>query len=1449
MKGSGDAPSRPARARRRGRRRRWVLALASVPALLLVAVWLGTRSWFLVVVIALVLEPRLGGDVEIAQARYAGNGVLHLDHLTLRAPGLSGPAAQTLRVGHAVVTLDLSRVLSGRISVRDLELEGVLLRLSEDARKPGTFNLAALKPHWTVSRDGDPLLPPGVRIDDAVLEMGLHISRHYRAVGQRRVAGRMEPAARGPGWYEFTLREVDEQGRDPGPGGVNITGQWNVQTLEHTASLEGLVLDERTFGMCPQVARLWWERMQPQGPVGTAEVRWRPGHPFAATLQVRQISLDVPVAADALFAGGGGSLPRMHVESGTVRLEGDRLELADFVGEFRARSGEGADSMPYRLDLSIRELPSFDWKNQQQWMEKLLDAAPFEMSVTMDDFRPTRARPTGGEVLRLPRQVGDMITRFNLTDWTLSTELTITRATPVPGPDGALEPAPVQTAGVARISDASGAFQGFLYPLDDVQALVYFDNDRVIIDDLRARGSGDAVVRMSGTITPPGRAASISLSLDATDVPLDDRFRAALRGGRLETYDRALHQPSYERILERGLLADESDLEQARRERDALDLVLRATPAASPEAARLRREVERLDTIVEAGRFELGGLVDLRFTIERAAGERRPTEISGRVSIHEAGLVYERFPYPIFVLGGELDVSPDRIEVVCGDDQDGIPIATPGGGRGQVRGEILLADDAVAGARVRPDVSFALHDDVLSELLYEAMPLEHTRPGAPGDAPLAARLLSGAGLAGRLNLIGAITSGPDGAPTFEIAAEVADGTAVPRPDLFEALEELGLPAPQGLRLDSVAALLKITPSAIELQDFAGRQGEARIGASGRFALRSDPVEASLTVDFANLALERYMLDLTPGAAERTAALWDRYRPKGTYDARLRFETAGGARSAPELRVWPRSLAVRIGDREVAIDCERGELSFHPKQVAFEDFMMRVRSGERPEGVVVIDGSYGQGGPERDLALAGSWAGGDLASPIITEALRLMGAERQAERYRRFEPRGTFDAGFEYTSPRGGQPRRYEFTLRPGTLGMTVNGTPIDSVLDPGAELAFTPGRLVVREFSGELEGGRFSVDGAVDMAAGVDVQLDVGYRGAIDSPQLLALLPEPVRSPMRQVGLTATEPVELHDAWVRMIQAEATPGEPRPGWEIGFGGLLETRGAALRVGSVAMSGIDGRFEILADREPGSVPRLEIDARASRARLMGRQITNVEASIELAEDGRVLEVPELRAEAYGGVLAGRAALGLVPGTSYEARLDVAGVSLDGFAAEGATERGEEAGGVGAPGEGPRGETYGSLRVSGVMGRPESRRGRGALRVAWGRMASMPVTLRVLQLFELMPPFSGELDFADVELYVDGDRVVFERLFLECPTLLMIGEGEMSYPGLDLSIRLRTRGTIPLVHDLIAGISNQLFEVEISGPLSDPRARLVPLPSIGPERRPAGDQARTAAAQGG
>ncbi|MHC4217902.1 MAG: AsmA family protein, partial [Planctomycetota bacterium] len=1067
---------------------------ALVPVLAGVSLWVVTRSWFIILMVAPELEQKLGGEVGIANASYRGDGVLVFENVTLSTGALEGQAAQVLHITRARISVDEGSFFGGGLRINDVELDGVLMRLSEDRRDPGEFNFSTLAPDWSDEGPSGPLLPPSVTIHDAMIELGQHDAQQYRLVGRRRVTGEMYPSHNDEGWYDVKLEELDNNGVRLGDAGLFIDGRWNVVSMEHRARIEGLTLDDRTFGMCPQIARLWWQRIMPEGPVGSAYIEWKKGEPFTAELSVDRMALNLPIDATEFSASyqqgrveTAASLPRMYVHSGTIRLHGNQLTLDNLVGVFGSSDQrQELVEMPYHVNFSIHDMPPFDWEEPQAWMDDVVATAPFEMSVRMNDFQLTQnaAVPEEAPAVELPRPVADTLAKFQLTGWSLNTQVDITREAPAVDDDGKRTAAPIKTSGTAHISDATGAFQGFPYPLDDVSAAVKFDHERIDLVYLKARGSDDAKLHMSGWIAPPGRDAAISLKLIAQNVPLDDRFRAALRGGQLDTYDIMLHEESYEKLLAAGLLPDDADVKGAAAARKTLVAELNGMgPAADddPIAARqrmhLQREIERLTTIEDAKAFKLGGLIDLDLTIERPRGLDNKREITGSINVHRAGVVYGRFPYPIYVLGGTLAVEKNRVRVVRSEDGKGIPIATPGGGRGTVTGEVgLVKTDN--GTRVKPALTVDLHGDYLSELLYAAMPLmkavEPDEPGDPdqqGEQPqrkrsLVARILAGAGISGWLNHTGVITANDQGQPTFDFAVELYDARAEPNEELFDTMQELGLPSPKGITLDNVRALVQITPDTVRLVDFSGERGDARITADAQVDLASKPIDAELNVEFDDLALERYMIDLAPGAgAARAAELWDLYQPQGMYDAKITYHARGGEADSASLQVWPEELGVTVDGEPVWLICDRGEIVLHQNQVAFEDLLLRVSSATRDDGEIALDGSYGLASEERDMRVDGRWTGGQLASPLITETMRLIGAEEHADRYRGYAPSGTFDAEFFYDSPGGKRPKRYEFIIEPHNVGVTVNETPIFAELEPGAELMFTPGRIIFRNLA------------------------------------------------------------------------------------------------------------------------------------------------------------------------------------------------------------------------------------------------------------------------------------------------------------------------------------------------------------------------------------------------
>jgi hypothetical protein len=876
---------------------------------------------------------------------------------------------------------------------------------------------------------------------------------------------------------------------------------------------------------------------------------------------------------------------------------------------------------------------------------------------------------------------------------------------------------------------------------------------------------------------------------------------------------------------------DDAAIEQARHDLDAARAALaqqqpevltdesQAGPAAWP------RTIARLETLIEAGPFELGGRVDLDLAIERPFGPDQPTTVTGTVTVQSADVLYDQFPYPIHVHGGVIAVQGDRISL-----GEGLALSTSGMGTGTAKGDIKLRRDD-GSKHTAPDLQISILGDELNEALFAAVPPLRRREAGVGGATdrddpredRAARILSAIGLKGLLNYTGTISTDADNRIVFDFAVKLSQGSAAPTDELLSIMRDLGLLWPRGFSLDSVEGLFRVTPSRVELADVKGRRGDGRVTVSGFIGLGDDSNATDVTVQFNDLAVEKYIVNLAPGEGEnRAAALWDRYQPRGTYDAELHYRAVNGKPEPAQLVVWPQALEIQIDGQPVQLARERGSLTLQGSQVVFQDLALRVHSHHGDDGLFVLDGSYGLAEETQALRLDGTWSGGNLASPLITEVMTLIGAETEAQRYARYQPSGSFDAQFTYHSPTGDRPASFLCKIQPHTIAFRVDDVPITLELDEESEIIFMPDKVLLRNIAGRNAQGSFQIEGSFVLADLLEADLELAYVGPIDSPQLRAFLPPRIRSTIDALALEANQPVRLERGRLTLKQVQGAKASKR--WDTTFAGRLDLKQTSFHAG-VDFSEVDGTLDLFIDTAPDANPKLDILATAMTAKALGRALTNAKAHITLSDDAKRLVVDELRADLCRGVVTARATIGLAPASDYTLSIEIAGIDLEDFTHVQADQPDHP-----QNGNGPKGELFGSLSLAGDRSKPLSRRGRGAARVIDGQIANLPLALRLLQLLELMPPVSGSLDFADVAFFITGDRVVFDRLSLECPTLQLLGEGEMDFNTLELDLQFKTRGTLGLVREVVAQISDRLLAIVVTGTLSDPKVTIVPLPAV-------------------
>src|SRR5262249_13599052 len=134
---------------------------------------------------------------------------------------------------------------------------------------------------------------------------------------------------------------------------------------------------------------------------------------------------------------------------------------------------------------------------------------------------------------------------------------------------------------------------------------------------------------------------------------------------------------------------------------------------------------------------------------------------------------------------------------------------------------------------------------------------------------------------------------------------------------------------------------------------------------------------------------------------------------------------------------------------------------------------------------------------------------------------------------------------------------------------------------------------------------------------------------------------------------------------------------------------------------------------------------------------------------------------------------------------------------------------------------RGQLDADLSVSGVVGRPETRRGRGTVYVQGGRVVDFPFITRMIEVGNPAVPGNSRLDFARCDFYLEGGLITFEDLSVFSEAVQIVGFGTMTWPGqiLDLRFNSRSARPIPLLSGLVQGIRDQLVTTTVTGKLGE------------------------------
>lgn len=1422
--GRAPAPAAPgpvlppdSKSKRRRRRLRRRILFATVLALLvpLLTLWVLTRSWYIISRAEPILSRMMGGDVRIERAVFRRDGRFDFLGLTLRIPGVEGAAGEVIRVERAEVTVDPRELRFGRIVPSLIVFDDVVLRLVE-APEDGAYLIGRLRPLWSTAKTDGIRLPPRVDLRRATIEFGDLRDDAFDLRASRIVTGTLEAPSVDATAMTFRLVDAEPMAA-AGRTGLSLDGTWDLASGRVEAALRGIALDQALETACPRLVRAWWRKLELEGRLEGARLRAHQGQAFEISVDLREAGITMPIETDGFWtwyrageAVRAEGRPRMRVESGRLVLTPTSVRLERLKGSFSARDADGGvAAIPYIVDLALTDIPPPDWSRRAEWLEDVLATVPFEVTFIADDL-VVHAEPDGEPpAVVVPAALVPPLRRFRLREWSLSAVVRAERAPPSTA-DGRREPGPVTASGTALIRRAAGAYEGFPYELDDVGATIEFDQDRIVIHELSGRGSGDSTVRISGTIGAAGHAGSVDLRITAGSLPLDARLRAALAPRERRIFDMLLDEGAVRRLAAAGLPG--------------------APTAGADDAG--------------PGGFRTGGTVDIDLALRHAAGEARPLRLEGHVAFGAVGLAWSTAPYPITALGGALSWNEEGIRILGpGGDDPSIAIRTAVGGAGSLRGHIEFpAPDSDDAATLRIEVE--VRDDPVTDLLLAALP-----PG-PGEAPLPegawpgearsalARLLDELGFEGVLDYSATVARRASGDLDVVAQVRVRDATADAGSLIGRLLGAEGIPGGAATgRIEAIDARLEIAGETLRIASFEGSFLGGTIRGHGTLDPRDGGFEMHL--DLHGVAVSSTLVAMLPDDGRAAIeGIWQRLDPTGRLDGHVLATRRGAEPIDVVISIVPRTIEITTRTGLVRLAHAGGHVSAGREGVTLEALALDVSAAGISGGRLQLDGHVEPAA--RAAELRGAWTDALTDSPLFEEVLAWALPPEERAELLRWRPRGVLDCAF-HLRHRGAT--EYQVTLQPRAMTLTVGDVPIAFEVERGdatGGLVVTPGRIRVRDLRGRTEAGRVHVSGEVRFGAVVDIDLDVSAAGRLTGPGLLALLPAPLRAALTGMEFSEQRASRLEQGHLRLVRSTDEGGHPD--WSWSMRGAMHLDGARFRAG-VQFDDVHASLPFDVAHRRGSTPRLRIQPQVTRAGVLGQTLEDMTFDLALSADGTALEVTGIDGRMGGGRVAGTAQIGLAPGDTRTVSLGLSGARLRPWRGGNADRAAPPAG---------SGQLYGSIEIRDIAGSPAARTGRTLVRVTGGEVATLPVGAQLFQILQVSLPTSS-VDFAEIDAFIAGDRLIVERALLESTVggaafQQFIGAGEVDLVSGALDLDFRARGAVAGLRDLLGGIGDRLAAIRVTGTLDDPLVQMAPalrasrrLPGrvLAPPLRPGGD----------
>ncbi len=1362
------------------RPRRWLRRVfwtcLSFVLLLGIGIFILTRPGVYTSLVASALSDRLGAHVEIQEGNWEGGGTFKFTGITVRAADMEGLPGEIANIESLILTINPGGILGDEAIVQDVEVGPGVLRVAEHVVDGADINIDHLFRNRPGGEGGVsqlsggvlPALPRSITLQSMLLETGRFSGDTFFLKGSMSFSGSAVPDPDASHMYLLELQGSSEQ-----TGVVAVSGTFDPNIPALSATMSEGELSESILDFLPSTLNKEVEDMNLEGLISDVMIDWVGGSVPRVQVELRDVSLTLPSDLGlgdfwARYSNEDYRIspdpPRMLVSKGSILLDGTTLEFNNLQGTFTSESEEKLAEIPFSLDMILMDLPlepilegdGFDGKREP---------FPFTLELVTDDFT------LGEEVDQadIPIIVAQILAMFRVQTCTVSTKIMVERGPPVDGNAGSLS-----YEGSLAIRQAAGAYVGFPYPLDRLDADVDFNETTVFVRNLDAYGAGNSRIRIHGEVKPSAEWAEVDIHLVAANLPLDMTLVNAM--------------------------PEQSSA--------ALKSLFRNYGVSS-----------RASAVGESLEHEH---VDLDLNILRRPGPGKQTRLQGLITFDTLDLSWDSFPYPVTLGAGRLRWLEDESKLINtlhlegGDIGEGVEFRTEAGGVGEVTGviQVPVEEDLPASGQL----NIAIRRQPVTPAFIEALDV---------PAATAAELIEALRLEGMLSISGPINVDPSGETTWDLEIMVEGGTVEPRDQLARILGMGEAFWERDMRLDALDVSLRCTADRVEVENISGAGGKMQVKMHGQIAL-ADSASTDFQVDVSNAPIQDRLLRLASDTMQRTMEkLWDRWSPEGQVSLGA---TIKGEDNDIQTVVTIRSMAMDLGlpEGEEHLFMEGGEIQIGKDSINLDEVVVAAMQGEVEDGRYELQGAVEWDGEGTSTDLDCSLDEGRFESPLLKAMLEEFIRGDVAATWDEVEPAGQFNAEAELDL-QPGDGWDWSLSVEPMLLAATYKEQRLESSFNHG-RLHIENALMTLRNLGGTCSAGTYVVSGTMDPTEGVRGDLVFDFDGHINSREIETLMPEVASSIMNSIKFDDGEGTSIRGGTLAL---DIQPSVDYTGVDLAVELVLAN--ASLEAGTT-FKDIDGSAAITLKSITGQPVQFSLESQLDGVIIHGHALEDAILSMHLL-DGDRLRLGHLSGNYAGGELHARSTFDLGEAQTWDLELQVADASLIEFMPPVSTSS-EDEGQSHDPASGrlyASAYMHGSLEEgSDKIGHGHVRIFEGDLRT----MPVAVGIYQLIQLNPLIVVGSPSyvniswhlhgdeitLDEIDLETHEESifDDTVWANFSLE-------GQGRYDWEHQSIDAQLRPR-TGMFWGSALGVLQDRFYAIGVEGPIADPDVWIIPFPDI-------------------